>query len=104
MNPENKESQELARRMQIALQKAGEIIPSDLDVDEELPAESLKVAIPKSLSDVDAAMKRIFGDEEDGKIVDFPEHPYAAPFAMAARNGEVTLSEDSMNKLKRKKD
>lgn len=104
MNPEDKECQELAWRMRIALQKAGEIIPSDLDVDEEPPSEAIEASIPRSLSDVDGAMKRILGDEEDSKVVDFPEHRDAAPFAMAARNGEVTLTEETMNKLKRKND
>lgn len=104
MNPEDKESQKLALRMRIALQKSGDIIPSDLDVDEEPPAEAMNAAIPKSLSDVDAAMKRILGDEEDDKVVDFPIHPVSVNIATAARNGEVELSKETKDKLERKKD
>ncbi len=104
MNSEEREIQELTQRMRIAMQKAGYIIPSDLDVDEELPTEAMEASIPKRLSDIDAAMKYILGDKEDSKVVEFPEQPDSAPFAIAARHGAVKLSDETLNKLKRKDD
>lgn len=59
MSDEDKETQELEQRMRLAMQKAGFIIPSDLDVDEELPAESMRAKIPEELSDIDAAIERL---------------------------------------------
>lgn len=104
MNPADKESQELERRMRIAMQKAGLIIPSDLDVDEEPPAEALAAPIPKSLSDIDAAMARILGSQDDAKVVKFPMKVDEESFAIAARNGEMKLSQETLKKLQRKED
>lgn len=59
MSDEDKETQELEQRMRLAMQKAGFIIPSDLDVDEELPAESMRAKIPEELSDIDAAIEQL---------------------------------------------
>lgn len=104
MNPADKESQELERRMRIAMQKAGLIIPSDLDVDEEPPAEAMAAPIPKSLSDIDAAMARILGPQDDAKVVKFPPKVDEESFAIAARNGKMKLSEETLKKLQRKED
>ena len=105
MNSDNKESVELEQRMKIALQKAGDIIPSDLGAEGEPPAEAMAIPIPQSLSNIDAAMDRILGDEEDDKIDDSKLLEFSAdasnPFAIAARNGGLKLSEESINKLKR---
>lgn len=104
MNPADKESKELERRMRIAMQKAGHIIPTDISVDEDLPAEAMEVQIPESLSDIDAAMAKILGEEgrKENNVVNFVPDIQSTPFALAARNGEMKLSEETLNKLKRK--
>lgn len=108
MNSDDKESAELERRMQIALQKAGYIIPSDLDPQEEPPAEAMLAPIPESLSNTETAMARILGNENEdtdgNNVLDFPPNCGSSPFAIAARNGEVKLSEESLKKLKRGED
>lgn len=104
MNTDETESIELEKRMRLALQKSGEIIPADIEVDEEPCEEAMAAAIPESLSNIDTAMERIFADDEDeledGDILEFTSDALS-PFALAARNGEMKLSEGSMKKLNR---
>lgn len=104
MSDEDKETQELEQRMRLAMQKAGFIIPSDLDVDEELPAEAMRAKIPEELSDIDAAMNQILSNDQKPNIVSFPAASDIEPFAIAARNGKAKLSEETLRKLKRTED
>lgn len=105
MNSNDKESIELEKRMRLALQKSGELIPTDLEIDGEPCEEAMAVPIPESLSNIDAAMKRIFAEDEEeelgnSNLLEFPRDK-SSPFALAARNGEVKLSDKSMKKLNR---
>ena len=108
MNSDNTESIELEKRMRLALQKSGELIPADIEVDEEPCTEAMAAPIPESLRNVDAAMERIFAEDEkdeldDSNLLEFPSDA-SSPFALAARNGEVKLSDESMKKLNRDED
>lgn len=105
MNSEDTESIELERRMRLALQQSGELIPSEIEIDEEPCAEAMAAQIPESLSNIDAAIERIFEEDEpdESNLLEFPSHE-SSPFALAARNGEVKLSSESMNKLNRDED
>ena len=108
MKPDQPESAELERRMQIAMQKAGFIIPSDLNVDENPPSEAMEAEIPESLSNIDAAMAIILGANEEcfckSKVIGFSNECETEPFAIAARNGEMKLSGETLEKLNREGD
>jgi hypothetical protein len=100
MNPEDKKSQELEQSMRIAMQKAGFIIPSDLDIDEDPPAEAMEAPVPACLSNIDEAMARILSDDDEAIVFDFPPNSAVETFAIAARNGQIKLSEETLKKLR----
>jgi hypothetical protein len=103
MEQSETELNKLERLMKLALQKAGQIIPTDIE--DGIPEESLGVPIPESLSNFDTAMSKILGEGKDetgdNKIVQIPSDQNSDVFAIAARNGKVKLSQETLNKLKR---
>ena len=96
------------KKLYLALQKAGELIPCD--VDEVLDENEDCSELPRGLQDVDAAVKRIMSGGAFSCDNVIPLHsdakqdvPSGSEWAMAARHG-AKLSDESREKIRKIRD
>lgn len=88
------------KKVYLALQKAGELLPCDIESDESIADDDL----PAGLRDIDSAVKKIMASGKSGGIsIQFPQasNPDPQPdLALAARHG-VKLSDASLEKIRK---